>query len=79
MFEVNKNMEVTVKQVGNRTALVIDDFYKNPDEVRELALTSEYENQNNQVNGFPGTRCFVDTPEVKEKLYNTYFHLCDTY
>ena len=80
MFEPNEKITPQItKDIKGRTAIIIDDFYKNPDEVRELALTLTYDDKENLVGGFPGMRCLLDTPEVEEKLYNTYFHLCDQY
>ena len=41
MFELNPMMDITaVVDVGpdNRSAMVIDNFYENPEEVRQLAL-----------------------------------------
>ncbi|MDE0953996.1 MAG: DUF6445 family protein [Candidatus Poseidoniales archaeon] len=71
-------MQVT-EDIKGRTAIIIDDFYKNPDEIRELATSSDYYTTENLIGGFPGMRCLVDTPEVEEKLYDVYFHLCDKY
>ena len=34
------------------TSIIIDDFYENPDDVREFALTQEY----NVSGNFPGNR-----------------------
>ena len=41
MFEVNPDLEITaITDIGpeDRSAIVIDNFYANPDEVRNLAL-----------------------------------------
>ena len=41
MFEVNPELEITaITDIGpeDRSAIVIDNFYANPDEVRNLAL-----------------------------------------
>jgi hypothetical protein len=79
MFETNENAEIKViENIKGRSAVIIDDFYKNPDEVRDLALSLEYKDRNvsSLVGGFPGSRSFLDTLEVKEKLYETYLDLC---
>jgi len=69
MFELNDNPDVTIKKVGpqNRTIVIVDNFYKNPDEVRELALRSEKKDDKNLINGLPGQRVFQKTSEVRKK------------
>ena len=80
MFEPNEKMTPKVtKDIKGRTAIIIDDFYKNPDEVRELALSLKYNDSSDLTSGFPGTRGVFDTTEVKEKLYDVYLHLCARY
>ena len=80
MFEPNDNMTPQITEdIKGRTAIIIDNFYKNPDEVRELALSLEDDDSSDLVNGFPGVRGFYETSEVKEKLYDVYFHLCTKY
>jgi hypothetical protein len=77
MFEPNEEAEViVVKDIKGRSAVIVDDFYKNPDEARELALSLEYKDVPDAVAGFPGIRGFLETPEVKEKLYDTFLTLC---
>jgi hypothetical protein len=70
MFELNDNPDVTIKKVGpqNRTIVIVDNFYKNPDEVRDLALKSERKREQSLINGLPGQRVFQKTSEVKDKL-----------
>ena len=78
MFEPNEDAEVKViENIKGRSAVIIDDFYRNPDEVRELALSQEYTEDPERIAGFPGKRCFLNTPEVKDKLYNLFLDLCD--
>jgi len=80
MFEPNEKMTPKItKDIKGRTAIIIDDFYKNPDEVRELALSLKYNDSSDLTSGFPGTRGVFDTTEVKEKLYDVYLHLCARY
>ena len=79
MFEPNEDAEVVVvKDIKGRAAIIVNDFYKDPDEVRELALSLQYKDKSESslVGGFPGGRSFLDTLEVKEKLYETYLELC---
>ena len=77
MFEPNEKFHVRViKNIKGRSLVVIDNFYKNPDEIRELILSQEAVENEDTTRGFPGKRCFVGTTEVKEKLYNIYHQLC---
>ena len=85
MFEINENLDINViRNIKGRSAVIIDNFYKNPDEVRELALSQfnirtdlpSLRDPKELVSGFPGKRCFVESPEVKENLYDIFFQLC---
>ena len=44
MFEINENVRLRIKHVNDRRIIIIDDFYKNPDEIRNLALNSRERN-----------------------------------
>ena len=78
MFEINENaFKKVYKHIQGRTAIVVDDFYRNPDEIREFAKSLKFEE--NRKGGLPGIRKSLDTTEVKEKLYDVYFNLCDEY
>jgi hypothetical protein len=79
MFELNGDARIIAfRDIKGRSAIIVDDFYKDPDEVRELALSLQYKDKSESslVGGFPGGRSFLDTLEVKEKLYNLYLDLC---
>lgn len=39
IFAVNPNFEVYVHQLGDTKCVIVDDFYLNPEKVRELALS----------------------------------------
>jgi hypothetical protein len=81
VFDTNENAEVKIfKDIKGRSAIIVDDFYKDPDEVRALAISlkdKKDKNENSPEDGFPGARKFLDTLEVKEKLYETYLNLCN--
>ena len=80
MFEVNEKMKIeVVTDIKGRRAVIIDNFYKNPDEIRDLALSLDYVSSRELKGAFPGTRGIVNTPEVKEKLNAVYYHLCKNY
>ena len=78
MFEINGDARVIAfKDIKGRSAIIIDDFYRDPDEVRELALSLEYTEDPDRIAGFPGKRGYLDTTEVKDKLYNLFLDLCN--
>jgi len=80
MFEVNEKMKIEViTGIKGRSVVVIDDFYKNPDEIRELVLSLEHNDSSELTGGLPGARGVLDTPEVKERLYDVYLTLCANY
>jgi len=74
MFEINENARLRIKHVNDRRIIIIDDFYKNPDEIRNLALNSR--ERNAVKNNLPGTRLFVKTDEVKENLKSVFDKYC---
>ena len=70
MFEINDPEITLVSKIGkeNRNALIIDNFYKNPDEVREYALSSKrYSPEDNPdlLAAFPGWRVFENDDRIK--------------
>jgi len=82
MFEPNDEFELIVlTNIGpeNRSAIVIDNFYKNPDEVRELCLsyhqTTDKENPD-LIAGLPGNKVYMETDEVSNKLKSIFLQLC---
>ena len=77
MFELNLDAKVIAfKDIKGRSAIIVDDFYKDPDAVRELALSLKYSDDPDLIGGFPGSRSYFATTEVREKLYNIYLDLC---
>ena len=72
MFEVNPECEITaIIDIGpdDRSAVVIDNFYKNPEEVRQLALKLERKKDiafNNHPNGID--RAAYETPELRKNV-----------
>lgn len=77
MFEINKNAKVTAfKDINGRSAIIVDDFYKDPDEVRKLAKKLKFGDGEKLKGGFPGVRASLENHEVKEKLYDFYLELC---
>jgi len=71
MFELNPQMEITaVVDIGpnGRSALVIDNFYENPNEVRDLALKVPRSTNVNFVNHPTGSRGVYETKELRKNL-----------
>ena len=83
MFELSKDIEITVvSDIGpeKRNALIIDNFYANPDEVRNHALTSKrYSPQDDPIllASFPGWRVKEDGDGLKENLKPFFDSLID--
>ena len=78
MFEVANEYDVTiVSEIGhqNRCVVIVDNFYKDPDSVRDFCLSSpKYSREDKPwlVGGLCGTRVLVETPEVRECLKKTF-------
>ena len=78
MFELNPQCEVTaVIDIGpdNRSAMVIDNFYANPYEVRELALKLPRSENVNFINHHSGLRAAYETEEVRLNLERIFTEL----
>jgi len=76
MFELNNDLDIKIAKVNEATVVVVDNFYKKPDEVRELALSLGTSDDPSKTGGLPGIRSFYYTSEVREKLYDIYYELC---
>lgn len=71
MFELNKEFDITVvSDIGEekRNALIIDGFYKNPDEVRQYCIDSPNRDDPDLIAGLPGWRVYEEDSRVKENL-----------
>ena len=62
MFELSENIDVSIKTVGPQAKRIViaDNFYKNPDEVRDLALKLDAVRDPALINGLPGSRIFQE-------------------
>ena len=58
IFELNDNMEIKIEEVGiyKHKVIVIDNFYKRPEEVRRLILNSPSTRDKNIIKNYPGAR-----------------------
>ena len=83
MFELNKEFDITlVSGIGaeDRNILIIDDFYKNPDEVRQYCIDSPLktvETHPQLIAKFPGARVWEKDPRVRRKLEPQFAHWRD--
>tara|TARA_X000000368_G_scaffold48066_1_gene34346 strand:+ start:3631 stop:4317 length:687 start_codon:yes stop_codon:yes gene_type:complete len=80
MFELNKEFDITLVSgigVEDRNILIIDDFYKNPDEVRQYCIDSPLNTDPNLVAKFPGARVWEQDPRVRRKLEPQFAHWRD--
>ena len=55
---------------------VIDDFYKNPDEVRELSKTSQLYTDEDRLAGAIGRRVWEESPEI---MYELAYQMCHVF
>ena len=70
VFSINDDMNMQVKEFLNQKVIVIDNFYNNPDLVREVVLSSTATRENNM--GYPGYRTeFFVNQKTNIKKYNT--------
>tara|TARA_B100000212_G_scaffold72264_1_gene50950 strand:+ start:619 stop:1281 length:663 start_codon:yes stop_codon:yes gene_type:complete len=59
-----------------RKVFVIDDFYKNPDEVRDYALSCERKNDKENCGGLIGSRVVEENQEMIDNLRPVFTKLC---
>ena len=82
MFELSKELDIKVaSDIGpnKKNAVVIDNFYANPDEVRNLCLQSKSENNPELIGNLHGNRVFIETEEVSKKLKNLFLMICSDF
>ena len=74
MFELNKEHDITVVTgIGpeDRCALIVDDFYQNPEEVRKYAIASEKHSKQSDpqlMSGLPGYRVWEEDKRIRQNL-----------
>ena len=87
MFEVNPDLQVKIEKVSDRAwsgidkmVFVIDNFYKNPDEVRDLAKKSKLYTDIERLGGTIGKRVWEENfnlmGEMAHNLYPIFERLC---
>tara|TARA_A100001035_G_scaffold202018_1_gene162275 strand:- start:213 stop:926 length:714 start_codon:yes stop_codon:yes gene_type:complete len=85
MFELSKELDIKVaSDIGpnKKNAVVIDNFYANPDEVRNLCLQSKQitsEDNPGLIGNLPGNRVFIETEEVSKNLKNLFLMICSDF
>lgn len=72
ILEVNPACDVTVRQVGsdNHKVVLVDNFYKHPEKVAELALGLFYTETKAVIGSYPGSRAMItlDTASLIQSL-----------
>ena len=79
MFHLSDDLEIKIQQnIGpqKKSVVVIDNFYKDPDAVRQLCLESKKKTDPGLLSYMPGHRVFIETAEVRKKLYPLFEELC---
>lgn len=80
MFEINKNLNARVNRVCNSLIIEIENFYENPDEVREYAITSKKytKNDNNDLLAYAiGRRVCEDDFRLEIQMKEVFYQLCN--
>ena len=87
MFEPNENLDVQVHEVKDKKVVIIDNFYKNPDEIRQRIHDAGFANikerglsreeSHGLITGLPGERLFLPDREPKDKLQETIRDIVD--
>jgi hypothetical protein len=75
VFAINNSYDVEIVTFGpqNTKVVIVDDFYKNPDQVRELALTIPPSYKKNLIQGLPGGR--IDVAYDFSHMYKIYYDI----
>jgi len=81
VFAVNNNLKLNIVEIGplQSKIVIVDDFYKNPNLVRKLALDIPPSYKRNLLNGLPGGRIDVSyqldhlADPINEILLKVYF------
>jgi len=73
IFALNPDMNINIVSADGKPILIIDDFYKNPDLVRDLAINTPIPSTNRSyASGYPGKRGllggFIDNKQFYEKV-----------
>lgn len=85
MFEVNENLVVDIKKLYDhsdnqygyiwRKIFIVDNFYKDPDSIREFVLSCEAKSERKYCGNLIGKRIVEDHPDFS-KLKHTFKTLC---
>ena len=80
MFEINDDNIIVASDIGpqKKSAIIIDNFYKDPHSIRELCLRSK-KNSTYDNSDLPGPRSVVYHDNVKKKLKPLFDELCSDF
>lgn len=82
MFEVNKDANIIlITDIGpdKRRAIIVDDFYLNPDEVRDYCLSNELitkDKNSTLLGGLAGSRVYCEDDRVRTNLKTFFDDVC---
>ena len=85
-FAFNEEIRVKVEKVGNEKVVIIDNFYKHPEKIQELALAIPSTRSPTLMHALPGSRVeatyyfghFGDIiPQIIQKVFDEDSHLVD--
>lgn len=82
MFELNDDLNITIVSdigISKKRSVIVDNFYKNPDEVRNLCLNSHQitpEEDPGMIADLPGNRVWIETKELTDKIMPLFTDLC---
>lgn len=79
MFEINSNIKVEIVKCKNNIVFIIDNFYKNPDKIREYAIKSKKYSKNDNEDllyNVLGRRVCEDDQRLSYYMKNVFGQLC---
>ena len=82
VFELNPDMKISMQYIGKEKLplIIIDDFYKNPELVRDLLISSPVpKNTSEFQGGYPGLRVTLDTFITSKKFQQNYSDILKFY
>ncbi len=70
IFGINQNLEIQIKKIGENNLVIIDNFYQNPDAVRNLLDKSPATTWKKLVHNYPDARhnIMIDLSNIKEVI-----------
>lgn len=76
MFELNPELKVQIVNIEEKIFFVIDNFYKNPNQVREYAIKSDKHTDSELLAGAIGRRVCEDDLRLSYYMKDVFEELC---